>query len=200
MAKYQQFKEKIYRRAAFSEMLGYATFLDNKTVMMKDGALQASFKFYGDDIQATTEDIQYAIAYRWSDGITKFFNENVIIETDLVRKQTNQYTEAIDFPDITSALIDQERAFQFREQGAVFESNVYVTITWQEPRETSTSVKKFMYNTDEAIREKTTAERLADFELKLKRFTDYVSYGEGEKFERLIGDDYSSFLDHLITG
>jgi type IV secretion system protein VirB4 len=198
--KYQQFKDKIYRRSAFSEMLGYACFLSDKTLMLKDGALQAVFRFYGDDIQATTENLQYSIAYRWSDGMAKFFNENVIIESDLVRKEAKKDTQVNDFLDITSALIDQERAFQFRQQGAVFESEVYITITWQEPKETATPIKKFIYETDEVIREKTTQERLDDFEMRLSRFIDYVGYGHGEKFERVKGDDYTSFLDYLITG
>ena len=63
---FQDYQKKLSKRTAFSEMLGYGFFLNDNTVMMKDGALQAVFKYYGDDIQATIEDRQQLLSTRWS--------------------------------------------------------------------------------------------------------------------------------------
>jgi type IV secretion system protein TrbE len=188
---FQDYQKKLSKRTAFSEMLGYGFFLNDNTVMMKDGALQAVFKYYGDDIQATIKDRQQLLATRWSQGITKFFNDNIMIETDLIRQEANQYSHANDFPDIVSALIDQERAFQFKEQGNVYESIVYITFTYQEPKQTSTKLKKLIYDTDEEIRDKTEKEITSDFTSLLERFINYVSLGDSAKFQRLTGNEYS---------
>ncbi|OIN82891.1 hypothetical protein [Francisella sp. TX07-6608] len=199
----QEFKDlqkKLAKRDSFSELLGYGFFLNDNTVMMKDGSLQAVFKYYGDDIQATLDDRQELLALRWSQAITKFFNDNVIIETDLIRQQASQYSQASVFPDVVSALIDQERAFDFKEQGNVYESIVYISFTYKEPKETSTWLKKFIYDTDEEIRDKTEQEIVNDFSSKLERFINYVSLGDSTKFQRLTGNEYSSFLNYLITG
>lgn len=197
---FQNFQNKLAKRTAFSEMLGFGFFINDNTVMMKDGALQAVFKYYGDDIQATEKEHQALLATRWSEGITKFFNDNVLIETDLIRQEASQYSHAAEFPDLVSALIDQERAFQFKEVGNVYESVVYVTFTYKEPKQTSTKLKKFIYDTDEEIREKNEKEIIFDFNSMLERFINYVSLGDPIKFKRLTGDEYASFINQLITG
>jgi type IV secretion system protein VirB4 len=197
---FQDYQKKLSKRTAFSEMLGYGFFLNDNTVMMKDGALQAVFKYYGDDIQATIKDRQQLLATRWSQGVTKFFSDNIMIETDLIRQEANQYSHANEFPDIVSALIDQERAFQFKEQGNVYESIVYITFTYQEPKQTSTKLKKLIYDTDEEIRDKTEKEITSDFTSLLERFINYVSLGDSAKFQRLTGNEYASFLNKLMTG
>ena len=197
---FQEYQKKLSKKTSFSEMLGYGFFLNDNTVMMKDGALQAVFKYYGDDIQATDKDRQHLLATRWSQGITKFFNDNVIIETDLIRQQASQYSHANEFPDVVSALIDQERSFSFKEQGNVYESVVYITFTYQEPKQTSAKLKKLIYDTDEEIREKTEQEITNDFTSLLDRFINYVSLGDWKKFQRLSGNEYASFLNQLITG
>ena len=61
---FQEYQQKFSKRTAFSEMIGYGFFLNDNTVMMKDGALQAVFKYYGDDIQATEKDRQQLLAMR----------------------------------------------------------------------------------------------------------------------------------------
>ena len=198
MSNFKSFKKSLSKRAAYSELIGYAMMLDSQTVMLKDGSLQAVFRYYGDDVQSTTDDIRYHLSARWSEGATKYWNENVIIESDLIRKSTSQYTDNLDFPDAVSALIDQERMWEFKNAGKIFESQVFITITWHEPKELSRKTKNFIYDSDEPAREKSLKERLIDFEGKLERFTNFVGYGDAEKFMRVKGDEYTSFLDNCM--
>ena len=118
----------------------------------------------------------------------------------MIRQQASQYSHTNEFPDLVSAVIDQERAYQFKEQGNVYESVVYITFTYQEPKQISVKLKKLIYDTDEEIREKTEQEITSDFSSLLDRFINYVSLGDWSKFQRLTGNEYTSFLNYLITG
>ena len=101
-----------------------------------------------------TEDLSLAVAERFSEGVTKFWQENVVIETDLIRKKAAKYESAQDFSDIVSAVIDQERAWQFNSDDHIYESVHMITITYKERAYVSSKLERFMYDSDDEIKEK----------------------------------------------
>ena len=197
MSDFRSTQKIINKFTGFSELLGYAFMVNNQVVMLKDASLQALFTYYGDDVQAITDDMRFSLANRWSGALTRFFGENVIVEMDLCRKQVSKYSDAIAFPDRVSALIDQERAWQFRDSGDLFETHLVLSITWREGKQLSTASKKFMYDSDDAIEDRSIEDLLRDFESRLGSFISFVG---SNKFERLTGDGITSFLDHCIAG
>lgn len=189
---------KMRERIGFSDLLGYAAIIKDNIVALKDGSLQAVFRFYGDDVQSMMDDMSVAYAMRWSQAVASLWTDNIIVETDVVRREAGNYSDALTFPDVVTALIDQERHYQFENAGALYESMTYITITWRDQKELSAKTKKFIYNTEDQAREKTPQERLLEFESKLRQFIKFVSFGRDSKFKQLAGDELVTFLRTCI--
>ncbi|GGF99131.1 MULTISPECIES: TraG/VirB4 family ATPase [Cysteiniphilum] len=185
--------------AGLADKLGYAFLIDN-VIVMKDGALQAVFRFYGDDVESVVDEMRVAYSLRWSEAVCNIWSRNIMIEHDVIRTQAENYSDDQVFPSIASALIDQERRYQFDHTGDIYESLTYVTITFKEDKEISKATKKFIYNTNDQVRDKTPNERLADFNNKLQLFMNFVAYGNESKFSRLNGDALMQYCHLCITG
>lgn len=185
-------------RAGLASLLGFAFVLDD-IVVMKDGALQAVFRFNGDDVQSVVDEMRVAYALRWSQAVASIWTENIMIEHDIIRQKAENYSKGNTFDEIVPALIDQERQYQFEHAGQMFESITYVSITYRDAKQISKRTKKFIYNTEDQAREKTATERLHEFKNKLNQFVRFVAYGNKGKFDRLSGDDLTSFYYNCIT-
>jgi type IV secretion system protein TrbE len=192
--------DKMQNRIGFADLLGYAVLVKNKIIVMKDGSFQACFRFYGEDIQSVIEEMSVAHSMRWSHAVSKIWTENILIENDVIRRKVQNYSDPIKFPDLVTSLIDHERRYQFENAGQMYESVSYVTITYREKKELSSKAKKFIYNTEDQAREKTSVERIQEFESKLRQFVQFVSYGHGDKFDRLKGDELMSYLFECKNG
>lgn len=200
VAALKKLNAELNKRIGLSELLGYAAIIDKRTVILKDGSLQAIYQFYGDDMASVPAAMQTGLASRWSEAVTRFGGENLIIEMDMIRRDVNIPAQQCDFPDAVSALIDQERRWQFEQGGQLFETQTVVTFTWHPPRELSTRTKKFMFNSDNALQPKRPEEICQDFETKLEQFITYVAFGRTQKFVRLTQDHLVSFLYDCLTG
>lgn len=200
---YQESKQhfsRMKRRAGFADLLGYGALIAENTLLMKDGSLLACYQFYGDDVQSTEESIRMALSQRWSQGVATLWSDNLIIETNTIRRKVSEYTQAQSFPDVVSSIIDQERRWQFQQAGQLYESVTYVSFTWRDSKQLSKTTKKFMYESDETIRDKSPQETLREFNQKLHQFIQFVCFGQASKCRRLKGDELVSFLDSCMTG
>ncbi len=182
-----------------ADKLGYAFLIDN-VIVMKDGALQAVFRFHGDDVASVVDEMRIAYSLRWSEAVCNIWSRNIMIEHDVIRTQAENYSDDQVFPAIVPALIDQERRYQFDHTGDIYESLTYVAITFKEDKEISKATKKFIYNTNDQVRDKTPNERLSDFNNKLQLFMSFVAYGNESKFARLNGDELMQYCHLCITG
>ena len=200
MSEIKSFYKALDKRASFTQIIGWATMLTDKILMLKDGAFQAVFRYYGDDVQSMTDDLSFSLAERFSEGVTKFWHDNVVIETDLVRKKAAKYTKAQSFGDVVSAVIDQERAWQFNSDDHIYESVHTISITYREREHVSSKLERFIYDCDDEIKEKSIDDQIMDFESRLREFMAFVSFGDSKKYKRLADDDLLSFIDTCITG
>lgn len=193
-------REKVEKRIGLSDHIGYAALIKDNVIVLKDGSLQAVYRFYADDVASLTDDIQASLAARWHEAVCQLWGDSLIIETDMIRRPINAYSDSTVFPDVVSALIDQERQYQFEQGGELFETITYVSFTWRPAKALSKKSKNFMFDSDVKFTDKLPAEEVREFESRLSQFVNFVAYGDCDKFERQSGDALISFLDHCITG
>lgn len=186
------------RSEGFSDLLGYAMFVDDKTLMMKDGALQVAFKFYGRDFNAITEALCAHETFRWVEGIIQF-GEDIMIEFDSIREQSGHYPDHNHMSNPVAQLIEQERKWQYAQSGALFETNTYLTLTYTPKSQMSASTRKFLFDGNEEIKDKTIKEIAKEFDDRVDQFVHFVASGNISRFHQLKKDEYTSFLHKCIT-
>ena len=175
----------------FSDLLGYAMFVDDYTLMLKDGSLQVAFKFFGKDFNAITDELRLHETFKWTDSVVKHGN-NLMIEFDTFREKAGEYPDDALMNNPISQIIEQERKWQYSQSGQLFETNTYITLTYTPDQELSVKSRRFLYDTDEEIKEKTIQEISKEFKDKVEQFICYVSSGDQKRFIQLEKDAYTS--------
>jgi type IV secretion system protein TrbE len=200
MPSYKNFRKKMYHRASATDKLSYATIVgDRDVVMNKDGSLALHFRFFGDDVQVMSDLRKAQICNRYSEGATKLWQDNILIEKNFIRSKVNDNFRTEKYPDVVSQLIDAERVLQFQDVGKIYESKVYVSYTAKDIPMISSSTKNFIYESDTEIKEKSLNELIVDFKNNVNLLISYVTYGRHNQFELLNGDSLVTFLNETIT-
>ena len=69
-----------------------------------------------------------------------------MVHCDAIRSRAPEYPDSGDFPDVVTRLIDEERRAQFTAEGAHFESEYFLTLTYLPPVEAEEKVKGWMFD------------------------------------------------------
>jgi type IV secretion system protein VirB4 len=99
-----------------------------------------------------------------------------MVQCDAIRSRAPGYPEQGAFPDPITRLIDDERRQQFMQEGAHFESEYFLTLTYMPPVEAEERVKGWMFDGQGAWSSSRAAEQI------LERFRHRV-----EAFENVFG-------------
>jgi type IV secretory pathway VirB4 component len=94
-------------------------------VLNKDGSFQRSARFRGPDLDSATPAELIATTARLNSALRRL-GSGWAIFVEAVRRPAQDYPDS-DFPDPASALVERERAAQFAEEGAHFESGYFLT-------------------------------------------------------------------------
>ncbi|WP_033478264.1 transporter [Xanthomonas phaseoli] len=196
-----------------ADLLNYAALVDDGIVMNKDGSLMAGYFYRGRDIASSTESERNYIASRVNAALSRF-GAGWVTHHDAVRLPAGHYPapSTSHFPDPITRMIDNERREQFEAEGAHFESEYAVVLTYMPPLRRQSKLGEMIYDDDgldDAVKpgDRILAQfkqALAEFEdtvgdtMKLRRMTGYrVDAGQGSEQLR---DELVNYLAYCITG
>lgn len=134
-----------YRRKAdrLADFLPWAALVAPGVVLNKDGSFQRTARFRGPDLDSATPAELVGTAARLNSALRRL-GSGWAIFVEAVRRPAQDYPECT-FPDPASALIERERAAQFAQEGAHFESRYVFTLVWMPPAEDAARAETWLY-------------------------------------------------------
>lgn len=110
LTKQSMFNRRKHR--GVNDLLSYLIALDENTVLHKDGAISRHFIYTAPDLESSTDsDLDYH-ANTWASAFG-FLGNGWMVETNVASQFFNYYSKTQEFPEIVSALIDDERRIQY---------------------------------------------------------------------------------------
>ncbi|MEO1922536.1 MAG: conjugal transfer protein TrbE [Sphingomonadaceae bacterium] len=140
MLSLREYRSKADRLADF---LPWAALVAPGVVLNKDGSFQRTARFRGPDLDSATPSELVATTARLNSALRRL-GSGWSIFVEAVRRPALDYP-ACAFPDPASALVERERAAQFAEEGAHFESSYYLTLLWMPPAEDAARAEGWLY-------------------------------------------------------
>jgi len=140
MLSLREYRNKAERLADF---LPWAALIASGVVLNKDGSFQRTARFRGPDLDSATPAELVATTARLN-SVLRRLGSGWALFAEAVRRPAQEYP-ACDFPDPASALVERERAAQFAEEGAHFESRYFLTLLWMPPAEDAARAESWLY-------------------------------------------------------
>ena len=116
------------RTAGLTDFLPWAALIGEGVILNKDGSFQRTARFRGPDLDSATPAELVATTSRLNNALRRL-GSGWAIFVEAVRRPAQDYP-ASNFHDAASALVDLERAEQFAEEGAHFESAYFLPLLW----------------------------------------------------------------------
>jgi type IV secretion/conjugal transfer VirB4 family ATPase len=134
-----------YRRHAvgLADLLLYDSLIEDGILLLHDGGLLAGWKFRGPDLGSATHAEMATLSARLA-GILRL-GSGWMVKCDSIRSEAPGYPEAQRFPDSITRIIDDERREQFMAEGAHFESEYFLTLTYLPPVAREEKIKGWMF-------------------------------------------------------
>ncbi len=112
-------------------LLPYVGLVDEGKMLLKTGAMCATYEIRGKDVSACSDAEIGLISVKVSDQL-KDLGDGWMIHVDTIRQNASYYPSESEnhFPDPVCALIDASRRALFQADGNVFENKYYMTITY----------------------------------------------------------------------
>jgi type IV secretion system protein VirB4 len=129
--------------AGLADFLPWAALVAEGVVLNKDGSVQRTARFRGPDLDSATPAELVATTGRLNNALRRL-GSGWAIFVEAQRQAAQHYPTSV-FPDPVSALVDRERAEQFAEEGAHFESRYYLTLLWMPPAEDAARAEGWLY-------------------------------------------------------
>ncbi len=168
--------------------------VDKKTVLQKDGALSQHLIYQAPDLDSSTEHELLVHSQTWQKALS-LLGDGWMVETNVITHAYHSKPGSENFPDLVSAIIDDERSLQF-QSGAYFKSCYYLSITWKPADFVGSKAKKFILSNQK--KEKGLDSHLDEFTSKVNEFIGLLS--RSNRVEALESTALISFLNRCITG
>ncbi len=186
---------RLTKHTGFADLLSYLIALEENILLHKDGSLSAHFSYTAPDLDSSTDEELDYHAETWRNFINSF-GDGFMIETNVITHPLKAQYVAQEFPDVVSALIDDERRAQFRE-GDYFKTRYYLSITYKPSDKVTSKFKQFAIETDEVSLG--YDECLKHFKQILAETIDYL-HQRSAKVHALTQDELMTYLYQCITG
>src|SRR5258707_3947885 len=161
--------EQCRHAIGLADLLLYDSLIEDGILLLQDGGLLASWKFRGPDLGSATNGEMAALSGRL--GALLRLGGGWMVQCDSVRSPAPGYPEDQEFPDSVTKIIDDERREQFMSEGAHFESDYYLSLTYLPPIAREEKIKGWMF---EGMKDKRgNAARIVDyFKSRVASFDD----------------------------
>ncbi len=206
---------KKYRKKeqGLADLLNYAAVIEDGIVLLKSGALMASWEYIGSDSATLTYD-EINMRSSQINNVLLQFGEGWMIQHDCSRLKSVSYPKESEcfFDDSITAVMDEERR-EFFSSGRHYENTMVVTLTYLPPMVTETKFLDLMVDGAESIDILGVGEQNLDvFRSKIIEFEGSV--GDIFNMTRLHGhveevdihgnieikDEQLRYINHCITG
>ena len=203
-------------KKALPDLLNWAAVIDDGVVLNKDGSLMAGFFYRGKDLATVTVAERNRVSAVVNSALSKLGSE-WMLHQDAVRLEARVYPapEESAFPDPITALIDQERRYQFGREGAHYENIYAMMVTYLPEKLAQSKVSEMMFeevgNAKKKARNGAGDRALAQFKSALLEIEDRLSsvldlnrmkgipYTD-EAGREHINDQLLQFLHYSLTG
>jgi type IV secretion/conjugal transfer VirB4 family ATPase len=132
-----------HKPQSLADFLPWAALVADGVVLNKDGSLQRTARFRGPDLDSATPAELVGVTARLNNALRRL-GSGWVIFVEASRHCAQDYPVS-QFPDPVSSLLDAERAAQFEEEGAHFESAYYLTFVFLPPAEEAARAESFLY-------------------------------------------------------
>ncbi len=131
------------RARGLADLLLPFALIEDGILLQQDGSLLAGWSFRGPDMHSATHSEMHALTARLNSILR--LGSGWMLNADLIRSRAPGYPEHGSFPHAVTRVIDDERRQQFMDEGAHFESDYFLTLTYLPPIETEEKVKGWMF-------------------------------------------------------
>ncbi len=200
-----------HRRHArgLADLLLYDSLIEDGILLQQDGSLMAAWSFRGPDMDSSTHAEMQALSARLNSILR--LGTGWMIHCDAIRSRAPEYPDQGYFPDAVTRVIDEERRAQFMAEGAHFESEYFLTLTWLPPVEAEERVKGWMFEGQRKSSSDMALQLLQRFRSRIESFEDvFSSLFQVERLKaKHFTDDYGfpadqdlllRYLHRCITG
>lgn len=136
-------REYQHKTSSLADFLPWAALISEGVILNKDGSFQRSALFRGPDLDSATPAELVGTTARLNNALRRL-GSGWAIFVEAVRRPALDYPASV-FPDPASALVERERAEQFAEEGAHYESAYYLTLLWMPPAEDAARAENWLY-------------------------------------------------------
>ena len=163
-----------HRRHAvgLADLLLYDSLIEDGILLLHDGGLLAGWKFRGPDLGSATHAEMSTLSARL--GAILRLGSGWMVQCESIRSQAPGYPEGQQFPDSITRIIDDERREQFMAEGAHFESEYFLTLTYLPPIAREEKIKGWMFEGIKG-RQGEGARVLEQFKSRVAGFEDVFS-------------------------
>ena len=117
--------------------------IDDGILLQQDGSLLAGWSYRGPDMMSAAAAEMDALSARLNHVLR--LGSGWMVQCDAIRSRAPGYPEHGAFPDPVTRVIDDERRQQFMEEGAHFESEYFLTLTYLPPPEVEERAKGWLF-------------------------------------------------------
>jgi len=138
----QRNEHRKHPRGLADLLLPYAL-IDDGILLQQDGSLLAGWSYRGPDMMSAAAAEMDALSARLNHVLR--LGSGWMVQCDAIRSHAPGYPEQGSFPDAVSRVIDDERRQQFMDEGAHFESEYFLTLTYLPPPEVEERAKGWLF-------------------------------------------------------
>jgi type IV secretion/conjugal transfer VirB4 family ATPase len=138
-----QITEHRTRARGLADLLLPFALIEDGILLQQDGSLVAGWSYRGPDLQSATHAEMNALTMRLNSILR--LGSGWMLNADLIRSRAPGYPDQGGFPHTVTRVIDDERRQQFMDEGAHFESEYFLTLTYLPPIEAEERVKGWMF-------------------------------------------------------
>jgi type IV secretion system protein TrbE len=140
-------------------LLPYAL-IDDGILLQQDGSLLTAWTYRGPDMMSAAAAEMDALSARLNSVLR--LGSGWMVQCDAIRSRAPGYPQGSAFPDPVTRVIDDERRQQFMQEGAHFESEYFLTLTYLPPVEAEERVKGWMFEGGPAYSSSRTVEQILE--------------------------------------
>jgi type IV secretion system protein VirB4 len=170
------------RPRGLADLLLADALVEDGVLLQQDGSLLAGWSYRGPDMMSAAAAEMDALSARLNHVLR--LGSGWMVQCDAIRSCAPGYPEPGEFPDSVTRVIDDERRQQFMDEGAHFESEYFLTLTYLPPLEREERARGWLFDGGaEHSDRRTAAQHLEHFRVKVDAFENV--FGQLFRTERL---------------
>ncbi len=202
----REFRTKL---KGYSDLLVYAAVIEDGIVLNKDGSFLAAWAYRGNDLDSASNYELDALSERVNAAL-KRRGSGWMMHVDAIRRPSRSYSARGNFPDRTTLLIDEERRLQYEAEGAHYETEFVMCVTYLAPADREDSLTSFLVEGDRGT-ETSASRAMRSFKAALNDIEDQLSFNL--RFRRLqsrherdehgadvVFDELLEYINGCVTG